>query len=1658
MACFVFLVGLSHSLLCTGRHNPNENSTGKIRSLTFQMLGALGLLPLLTVSPLVAQTVPPDPDAGIQMWSTNDFGIDLATGTVNLQIPGRSKAGPIPFSSAFVGTSNAYEYSTTVNGQTTKGIEVDSLVYGPRYVDTRGLGITETVVTIVNACGDSQLFQNFAVIDLTGAVHPFPTTFVWPTKCQVPSPTVTTDGSGYTLVPLTTQQGATNATFAMYDSSGRVWPGICVAASACYIMESVSDPDGNSLSTVPNSSGGSNVQDGLSGTPVVTVNGVDGVESYTTASGSTAGYGNTYSGGNGYLSIRTNFACGLYTDLATSLPLTTSLTTPDGGQYQFAYEPTPNGNGFTNTNPPTYFTGRLAKITFPSGGSISYVYSGGHNGFSCSIPGWVPTITVTVNDNNGNNNTWTYINSVSQGNGVVTKTDPAGNQTIYNFWSELPRQVTIYQGGCPTSTTGCNGGGTLLQTTTTCYNNNFSSCASAYPSLPLSQTDVYTSYGTGSSNLVETKYDTTYSNVLEVKRYDFGAAMPPTGNPVSDTTITRAGVNGVACGTVAPYQYDRPCSITTKNSSGSIVSQVNYTYTNGHPTQTSTLATGSTYLTSTASYNANGTVATATDVNGNAHYTYAYNGTGGCNNLLPTSVTVTGSGLPAGGLTTSTQWDCNGGVSTSTKDPNNQVTSTNYVVSGVADPYYRPLSTADPLGNTTNYSYSPTTFESAMNFGTGSTTDTLLTTDGLGRQIFSQTRQGQGSSMFDTVQTTYGWSTTGPFTTTSTPYPGTQAEPAPSGTGVTTTQDDAVSRPLSVSNTGGGVVNNTYSQNDVLSILGPAPTGEHAKQTQTQYDGLGRATSFCGIESSGGTSCGQVTGSLSGVVTTTAYTSSAGSQTVTSTRASQSRSSVEDGSGRTTQVVTPEGGTWNYYYDSYSSCPTGYSGASGQLTAVKDPNGNLLCYSYDALNRVTGVNANGTTCRHFYYDNSLGYSGSIPSGVTTPAYPNGRMVEAATDACSSGTLITDEWFSYDKDGRLLNSWELTPNSTQYYKAGMTYTGPSLTAVNFLSPSLSAFTYDLDGEGRWNGMLVGSATDVAGVTYNAAGQPTKISIGSGTDYDGYAYDPNTMNMTGWTFQVNSAQETATITPNPNNTIKSVAITDGFNANGTITCSYNTGLVTGTGYDDLGRLIGHSCTGIGGTWSQSFAYDQYDNITKTGSGLPSWNPGYSATTNHYTCTGCTTGSNGNVTNDGTNAYTWNAFSKMASVNMSGSGCSTSGDCIVYDAFGRAVEFDNGSTKTEIWYSPIGKHYLNGTTPLYGYEAAPGGGTIFGSTYMHKDWIGNARVISSITASTITTDRAFAPYGEIFNIFGGTGQSDIMFAGLDQGIFAGMYDTPNRELQGSQQGRWLSPDPAGSGWNQYAYPTNPNSETDPLGLAPNCLINPITGTCFRGFTSGADPSAGCLNLDGGGACAGLIGSAFDWTDVLVRTWGCWGDCGYYVVGDAASILLGGGWFPSGAANNNPCSSSRVPIPPSLVGQQLRAQGYAVTALGVSPSGDITGISIGVASDHTFPGGLLLPAQDVLSLQNTGSGTITLSVTGPSPTGVQLPPGEAYGFSYDAAVSYLQYSNGQFMNVNGSLEMGSLGIPIPFGSQMIQNNLNGNSEAKQFFSRLASQLGNCH
>ena len=538
--------------------------------------------------------------------------------------------------------------------------------------------------------------------------------------------------------------------------------------------------------------------------------------------------------------------------------------------------------------------------------------------------------------------------------------------------------------------------------------------------------------------------------------------------------------------------------------------------------------------------------------------------------------------------------------------------------------------------------------------------------------------------------------------------------------------------------------------------------------------------------------------------------------------------------------------------------------------------------SHDTLRRLTDVGG-----RIFWRVGLNGVSSDslrhTSNGVQTqPSGPRstnvaGRLVEAETDGCpvaQAVTAITDEWFTYDKDGNQTDIWELTPNSTQYYHSTATFSGPDLLTVDLASPSKYTVTYGLDGEGRPNEIISGSQV-VAAIPSNgrnAASQILQINLDNGTaDNDVYSYDSSDR-PTGYTFTVNGVSETGTLTWNANNTLELLGIVDGFNAGGTQYCAYNSSYVTGTGYDDLGRLVGNACgtsSAYTGTsiQSEAYSYDQYDNLKQSGNFT--YNPTYT-TANQDSA--ATYDASGNMTKDSlSNTYSWDQFNKMLSVNLSGTNCATSGDCIIYDAFGRVVETDSGSNTYETFYTQAGGkvHWTNGTTLNRAYWPAPGGGTLdeFGNGthyyYAHSNWKGDAPIISDVTARTIYADIAYAPYGETYAAFGTNNYEGEFFAGLDQAVKAGIFDTPNREFSAAQQGRWFSPDPAGAGWNAYAYGTNPNSQTDPSGLA--VLPNPTWFMGFGGY-GGADPGFGAFGLllggiapgygtvgaDGGGVCA--------------------------------------------------------------------------------------------------------------------------------------------------------------------------------------------------------------
>jgi len=1162
--------------------------------------------------------------------------------------------------------------------------------------------------------------------------------------------------------------------------------------------------------------------------------------------------------------VQTNFGCsGIAEYPTTFIPLLTSITYPDGSSYQISYEATPGFSGST--------TGRMARVTLPTGGSISYSYSGGCNGINSD--GTTAALNRTLDDGS-NSSTWTYS---LNGNGQTVVVDPQNNETDLTFAGVYETQRLMYQGQ-PSS------GGTLLETVTTCYNNDPSCSTSSTVSPPIAVRDVYTNVGAITSR-IKTTYDSGGLGLpLEVDNYDFTSAL------LKKTLITYATNLGNI--------VDHPNSVTVEDGNNNILADTEYRYDeyglqstasnsppmpqHGNPPQSqpgnlttvSQLVQGTTYLAKHFSYYDTGTPNSAQDVNGQ-NTIYNYDPTASCGYSYVTSVT-----FPITSLATHSAWDCNGGVATSTTDVNSQVTSFAY-----NDPnFWRPTSVTDPLGNATNTNYaSPTLSETGMWFNSNSSlTDSIPTLDGLGRPHVMQRRQGPGSllNVFDSMETDYD--SNGRPSRTTTGYVATSIGQINSSAPATTTTYDALSRPLHVQDAGGGTVDYSYNANDVLITVGSVNNvGDSAKQRQYEYDGLGRLTSVCEVTSgSGSGSCGQ-TNALTGYWTKYTY-DALGDLTGVTQNAQAAQSSQQtrifayDGLGRMTGQFDPETGSTQVVYDSDAGC--GISSA-GDLVRRVDNAGNVTCYQYDAMHRVTmisyaGPNAAATPNKGFVYD---AFNGAVNA--------KGRLavVYTCNPASCSTSWLTSELFSYSARGEIVDFYQATPHSGGAYHLTQTYWNHGLPGTLSGLPGLPSITYGsftgnggLDGEGRVTQVTASSGQNpVTGVTYVTSGttQPvgalTQVNFGS-LDSDQFSYDPNTGRLTTYTFNVGNPTQTdtGTLTWNANGSLQKLQITDNLpNAIDTQTCTYS--------HDDLGRIASVNCGSS--IWQQNFSYDPFGNITKTvpqgsmGISFPSTPNAYNTATNKINLTGYSYDNNGNLLTDatGSHQYSWDAEGRPVCMDNI---------ALTYDALGRMVEqarggtcANPGTTYQQIVYGPGGSKLalMNGQTLSKAFVPLPGGATaVYTSTglayYRHSDHLGSSR-LATTPARTPYYTGAYAPFGENY---AENGNTDRSFTGQNQDTIGGIAPlddfmfrehTPN-------QGRWISPDPAGLGavnptdpqtWNRYAYVANrPLTSVDALGLETAVSENGYD--CQ--FYSLPDPGTGDPEYDGEGTCPSSDDSSGD------------------------------------------------------------------------------------------------------------------------------------------------------------------------------------------------------
>jgi len=1401
----------------------------KLRKVAWSIfITELLAITLVSISSLAQGSLP-----GIQPFSTSAGGpydfVDLANTGVLLNIPVRNKTGKIPFSYSLVGN---FGYSIFTSGSSSAWVSYYSLTGDPMMADFGStIGGTKTSVS----CGSSSnnKWTSIYLIDPTGASHPFPSSYQsGPGGCSTAYSQTTSDGTGYTLVipaSTTSYTSLASSNYSLYDKAGN-------KSSQSSGTITVTDPDSASMNSVP--SGGTTTYTDTLNVQVLTAafTGGAGGDTY----GYTDGSGNPQTITVSYAwfpHVWTNFRCSSVADNQTgSYYLPTSISTPSGS-FGITYEQTPG-------EPTGYITERIAKITLPSGGYVSYTYTGGSNntGINCSS-GVVPTLTRTVNDNNGNTSTWTYINSNVSGTPgyyTVIETDPMNNQFIHVFSGEYQAELAAYQGGCPTSiSSACNGGGTLLSNTITCYNGNFSSCPtpSSVPTLPITRTTTYTAYnGSTTASVVDSFYDATYGNLTDVYTYD-SLTTPPSGAPSGSYVLHRALLygtwNGTSCSSISGTHINNAlCSewdgVGSTPYRGTEVTRDSY----GHPSSVKNWVTGSTYLTTTPAYSG-GVLTSVTEPNGAVTQYSSFT----CNGIFPQTITYPLTGVGSGSL----GWDCNGGVITSQTDPNGGVTSMSY-----SDPLWRPTVLTPPsIGSTTTTTYNTGTTlpwsvsaSSVIDGSQNYSGESVL--DGLGRVVLTENTSDPAGT--DYVATTYD--KMGRVSSVSNPYR--------AGDTIYTTNYtyDALGRMLTRTNPDTSVANWTYSKRAAKFV------DENYKTKVYQYDGEGDLLSVCEVTSvnqmSGGTpsACGQ---DIAATGFGTFYTyDPLGRLTQVNQPGVTNRTYSYDGLSRVTQEVTPEAGTINYTYDA--------SGQQGDLATITKPATNggtgtiTATYTYDKMHRVTGISySDGVTpYKGFVYDSSSIW------GLTL-SNPKGRLSEQYVG--SPGVATSGAVYSYDVLGRVVDTDQCTPLLTcgsAYWHLNYVYNNASdiTTLNNYADGSGIAYVYTYDAANhltKVTSSLVNSTHpnplwSTTSSNYKASGLLGGATLGNGISRS-LRYDTsNRLNAITdgsiYSFGLNY---------NSDSTISSA--NDSVNGNWSYT------------YDDFNRLSAASTT------TQSFAYS-YDRQGNRWGTLSTCAPGstttcqYTFSNNQITNAGVTYDLAGNVTYDGfhsytydfdgrilkvdggTTTYSYNALGQRVAKVVSGSE-----DDFVLDQAGRPIT-GRISSPTHPWYlSEVYAGNMHLATYANGTTAFP-----------HRNWVGTVMASTGPTGSTIKTCSGYLPFGDGSSCTATDGSS-LGFTSLWWDSEDALNNTPNRNYE-SVGGRWTTPDPAGLAavditdpqtWNRYTYVTNnPLSYVDPLGLN-----RAFPGQCQGGQGICPDEGAGANPADLGGG--GIWGSQVFAVDVL-------------------------------------------------------------------------------------------------------------------------------------------------------------------------------------------------
>lgn len=504
---------------------------------------------------------------------------------------------------------------------------------------------------------------------------------------------------------------------------------------------------------------------------------------------------------------------------------------------------------------------------------------------------------------------------------------------------------------------------------------------------------------------------------------------------------------------------------------------------------------------------------------------------------------------------------------------------------------------------------------------------------------------------------------------------------------------------------------------------------------------------------------------------------------------------------------------------------------AGNVRVLRDQFRYETSRAYDRLNRLTSVtDARGeVTALEYDPNGNLTKITDPRNGITRFAYNSSNLMFERTDQ-----LTRLDTYTFDASGNAKTWTDRRGNVMVYcYDAldRVTFAGYATTQQPPTCQSAfeSSIAYDYDGGGRLVQVddTTGGSTKTVTRAYDDLDRMTSETTQEGTV--SYTYDDSgrreTMTVAGqptvsYTYLNNDlledivrSSETVSMAYDQANRLDAVTLPNGVVQALTLNAAGDATQISYTGGQSLGA-ISYSYDGMGrrnGVWdpqarvalpAATTSNADYDAANR----LTSWNGG-----------ALTYDNAGNLTQDGTQTYTWNARSQLT-------GTSAGNTTFTYDAFGRRSSSTiSGTTRGYVYDGWNAVQEKDGTGAVFANSLfGLGLDDVFwrkpvassGSSFL-ADALGSTIALTNGSGAA-TTFYTYEPYGkptagDLANPFTFTGREWDSTVGLQ--LNRARYYSP-------AHGRFASEDPIGEagGLNLYQYAASgPSMMTDPLGLEP-------------------------------------------------------------------------------------------------------------------------------------------------------------------------------------------------------------------------------------------------